>query len=126
MELRNTIILPLKDETSTRNFFEDSAVILGIVVGNDGWANDIIQKTDRAAYARSSVRRSVWIKDEQLVFEILDKLFSNSQKFDKPQSTPYFFTLSMDKKICDLILPGHPVPDNGKIDGAYRNTEIGC
>ena len=129
MELRNTIILPLDTETSTPDFLNDllkKAVIAGFVIGDDGWAKDLIQKTDRVTYARASTRRSVWIKDPKSVSEILDKLFSNSVKFNKPQSKPYFFIFSMDKKICDLILPGAPAPDNGKIDEIYRNAEIGC
>ncbi|MCK9421489.1 MAG: hypothetical protein M0Q38_02720 [Bacteroidales bacterium] len=129
MELKITTIIPTDDkELADRlmnSLIYDQAVVLGIVVGNDNWCIDLIQKADRVAYARKSIRRAVWIRNPKLVDKILSSLFSHSEGLIIPETLPYFFTVTMADKACDIILPGEINPDNVSIDKSFRKAEIG-
>jgi hypothetical protein len=129
MELKITTILPADDKDLAvgllNSLIYEQFIVPGIVVGTDEWCFDVIQKTDRVAYARKNIRRSVWVRNPDMVREILDTLFSHSEKFDKPAELPYLFTLSLGDTVCDLILPGDTPPDHVRIDKAFRQAEIG-
>jgi len=96
--------------------------VLGIIVGNDSWSINIIQKTDKVAWSRNQVRRAVWIRNPEIVRTILQALFSKSGK-TMPADQSYLITTSMDDRIFDLITSSEPDPDYVRIDKAFLLAE---
>ena len=129
MNLDITTIIPYNDKESAirlmNELIHNQKVVLGIVVGNDAWCNSLIQNVDIVALNRKESRRGVWIQNPELVMEILNNLFVNSKNnFHLPVQQPFFFTVSLFRKVCDLI-PGEPNLDISRIDDAFLSAEIG-
>jgi hypothetical protein len=126
MELKITTIIPTDDEEIAgkllNNLIYNQAVVLGIIVGNDSWSINIIQKTDKVAWSRNQVRRAVWIRNPEIVRTILQALFSKSGK-TMPADQSYLITTSMDDRIFDLITSSEPDPDYVRIDKAFLLAE---
>ena len=127
MELRITTDIPANDPVKAKKLLTDllqsNDLVLGIVVGNDDWSINAIQKVDRVAYSRPEIRRAVWVHDRAVVYPILQNLFVQSGNRTMPDNQPFIITVSMIDKIADLIPFNEPVLDNVRIDKAFLLAE---
>lgn len=129
MELKATTILPADDMESAsrmmKDLINDQAVVLGVVVGSDDWCKYLIKSVDSIALNHPENWRSVWIKNPEPVYEILQTLFGNSKGIHLPEQKPFFFTVSLSHKVCDLLLPGKPILNISRVVDAFISAEIG-
>ena len=125
MMLQKTTIIPTDDKELAlklmRQLVFEEAHILLVVLGADEATERAVARADKLTGAPGEPRWVAWVRNTELVRELLDELKVPASKRAALKNA-IACSMSLNDKICDVV-PRNPEPDMFRLRQAFKAAE---